>query len=129
MRRFEDDLFDYFFWLIMFAFSSYWYFTTKSMFFDNSANVFSQVAYYEHLINFVYIGLSLATFLKIVEKIAIHKFYFRKQSFITLIDKDYGEMTKTNKKSRNRMLGYFISLITNVFAGVVASYFYANTLL
>lgn len=128
IRRYEDDVFEYIFLLVMFGFCSYWYFTTKDIFFSETSGAFAQAPYYEHWLNFGYIALSLATFIKIVEKIACYRFYVRRPSFITLIDKDYDFMVNKNKKNRNKMFAYVASLITNIAAGVAASYFYANTL-
>lgn len=128
MAQYDDDVFEYSFWLILFSFCSYWYFSTKSLFFSDAEKSININIFYDHILTFSYILCSLVVFIKIISKVAEYKFFIRKSSYITLIDKDYDKMQKRKRKLFVRMTGYITAFILNVTAGFFASYIYAGTI-
>lgn len=129
LKSYEDELVGLLSAIILFSFCSFWYLSSKSLFFSDDSSTFSQLEFNEHWLNFGYILFSLSTFLFIIQKFVRYRYFLGKSSFITLIDKDYEEMKKTKKKEQFRVLIYLGSMVLNVMAGVVASFIYANTLI
>lgn len=127
LTRYDDDIFEYTFWIVLLGYCTYWYNSVKSKFFSETETNLDLSNLAEHTINFAYIFFTLIVFTKIIEKIAAYRFFIRRMSFITLIDKDYDKMRKAKSKSWWKMTGYFVSLLLNVCAGVVASYIYGIT--
>lgn len=128
IKRHDDEVFEYTFWIVLFGFSSYWYISTRETFFLQPRNELDVQRFLEHIVTFGYVGLSLIAFTKIIEKIAAYRFFIRKSSFITLVDKDYERMKKQRARDFRIMLAYIFAWFVNVSAGVVASYIYASTL-
>ena len=126
IARNDDDIFEYVFWAVIFCFCTYWYGSINSLYFNENTSLFENKVFLQHMVNFVYVLISLVVFTKIIEKIAAFRFFVRKLSFITLVDKDYEKMNKKKSGIFWRMLGYFLSLLLNIGAGIVASYVYTN---
>lgn len=128
VKRYEDELYGALSWLVLFSFFSFWFVSSKNLFFSDVSSQFNQHAFNEHWLNFGYILFSLFAFQTIIQKFIEYRGFIRKSSFITLVDKDYEHMNIERKKDRFKIFVYFGTLITNVAAGVIASLVYTNTL-
>lgn len=128
IRRNNGEVFEYTFWAVLFGFCSYLFFTTMELFFTEGAGHFNYVLFSKHVITIAYLSISLVAFLKIIEKFATYSLYIRKRSFITLIDKDYDEMKKKQKKDFETLALFVGAWLLNVSSGIAASIIYSGTL-
>ncbi|WP_063658931.1 hypothetical protein [Aliivibrio fischeri] len=124
LDKYGHEAFDYSFWIMIFIFSTFWFFDTKSIFFGVESKKITIEMISEHILNFIYLLIVLCSSLKLTEYIAINRFFIRFSSYITLIDKDYKKMEENQKKDRRKTLGFFISFLLNILSGVLASILY-----